>query len=394
MKNCATIKLKLPLNEVLLETMRQYSNSAKYVVDVGYNCPVGRSKIKLHHATYREVRKQLPQLPSQLVISSRDKAYEMLKSVRARKRRSKRSSKPQVSDYLSVRYDARSFSFKPDMVSLTSIEGRLKIPIQVPRYFKRYLDWTIRTADLIYRKGKLFLNVVVSKNINIDCSTGKTIGVDVGINNLAVTSERQFFKGVKGKLIRFHRLRRKLQAKGTRSAMRKLKRVSGRQRRFMADLNHRISKGIIEPLDKGDCIVMEDLSEIRDRVTIKGKRKGKVLNRMTNNWAFYQLQRFIDYKASHRGVWVAYVSPHYTSKICSNCGEIYSIRPKKQGFFKCLHCGFSCNSDLNASRNLRERLKPLVNSRGLYVNQPIVASDEGKAPTGELSLNSVTSPRL
>ncbi|MBU4266690.1 MAG: transposase [Candidatus Altiarchaeota archaeon] len=392
MENCATIKIKLPMNDVLLETMRQYSNSAKYVVDVGYDSPIAKSKIKLHHVTYREVRKQLPQLPAQLVISSRDKAYEMLKSVRARKRRGKKASKPQVSDYLPIRYDARSFSFKPEMVSLTSVGGRLKTPIQVPKYFERYLGWTVRTADLIYRKGKLFLNVVVSKNINIDCSTGKTIGVDVGINNLAVTSERQFFKGVKGKLAKFHRLRRKLQVKGTRSAKRKLKKVSGRQRRFMADLNHRISKEIVETLDNGDCIVMEDLSEIRDRVTIKGKRKGKVLNRMTNNWAFCQLQSFIDYKASHKGIWVVYVDPHYTSKTCYNCGEVYSIRPKKRGFFKCLHCGFSCNSDLNASRNLRERLKPLVNSRGLYVNQPIVANDEGEAPLGELSPSSVTSP--
>ncbi|MBU4201671.1 MAG: hypothetical protein KKB85_00790, partial [Candidatus Altiarchaeota archaeon] len=182
------------MNDVLLETMRQYSNSAKYVVDVGYDSPIAKSKIKLHHVTYREVRKQLPQLPAQLVINSRDKAYEMLKSVRARKRRGKKASKPQVSDYLPIRYDARSFSFKPEMVSLTSVGGRLKTPIQVPKYFERYLGWTVRTADLIYRKGKLFLSVVVSKNINIDCSTGKTIGVDVGINNLAVTSERQFFK--------------------------------------------------------------------------------------------------------------------------------------------------------------------------------------------------------
>ncbi|MBU4406300.1 MAG: hypothetical protein KKB24_01810, partial [Candidatus Altiarchaeota archaeon] len=98
MKNCATIKIKLPVNDVLLETIRQYSNSAKYVVDVGYNTPVGKSKIKLHNATYREVRKQLPQLPAQLVISSRDKAYEMLNSVRARRRMRKKASKPQVSD--------------------------------------------------------------------------------------------------------------------------------------------------------------------------------------------------------------------------------------------------------------------------------------------------------
>ncbi len=351
MQTCATIKLKLPVDEVLLETMNQYSQAAQHVIDVGYSTRLG--KLKLHQATYYPVR-ELTCLPAQLVVSSRDKAYEMLKSVRARKRMKKKASKPQVKKFLSIRYDARSFTFKPEEVSLSTIKGRLKIPIQVPGYFLKYLSWTVRTADLIYRKGNLFLHVVVSRDVNINSSTHKIVGVDVGINNLAVTSDNRFYKGVKGKFAEFYRLRRVLQAKGTRSARRKLKRVSGRQTRFMADVNHRISKEIVKPLSEGDSIVMEDLNGIREGVTIKGRRKGKALNRLTNNWAFRQLQSFIDYKATHKGVWVVYVDPHYTSKTCSKCGEIHSIRPLKRGFFKCLHCGFSLNSDLNASRNLRD----------------------------------------
>ncbi|OYT53544.1 MAG: hypothetical protein B6U72_05425 [Candidatus Altiarchaeales archaeon ex4484_2] len=367
--------------------MKQYSKATQHIIDMGYGVPLS-GKLKLHHATYYPIR-ELTELPAQLVIISRDNAYEILKSIRARGDTGKRISKPQVKKYFTVRYDARSFTFKPEMVSLSTIKGRLKIPIQIPRYFLRYLDWRSRTADLIYQKGKLFLHVVVSKSITPADYSKHSMGVDVGINNLAVTSDGRFFKGVKGKFARFHRLRRKLQAKGTDSARRKLKRVSGRQKRFMADLNHRISKQIVEPLNGGGCIVMEDLNEIRDRVTIKGK--SKVLNRLTNGWTFRQLQNFIEYKAVRKSIWVVYVNPHYTSKTCFRCGETQSIRPKKRGFFKCLHCGFSLNSDLNASRNLRERLKPLVNRRGLYVNQPIVTNDEGEAPSGELNRSLVTS---
>jgi len=393
MISCAVIKIALPTDEVLLETMQQYSWSAQQVVDAGYGSRMG--KLKLHHQTYYPIREALPKLPAQLVCSSRDKAYESLKAVRERGKKGWKISKPQMKKFLTVRYDARTFSLKDDVVSLSTVEGRRRFNISIPKYFQQYIGWKHCTADLLYRKGRLYLHVVVSTDVRIDSSTGNFVGVDVGINNLAVTSEGKFFSGIKEKYAKILRLTKRLQAQGTRSAKRKLKRVSGRRKRFMADVNHRISKEITSDLNSGDCIVLEELTNIRERCTVKSKNgRGKVLNRLLNNWSFNQLQSFLDYKAVRKGVWVVYVNPAYTSKSCSHCGSRYSVRPQKRGFFKCLHCGYSLNADLNASRNIRERVKPLVNARGLYVNQPIVACDEGETPSleGGLSPNIVTSP--
>ena len=200
----------------------------------------------------------------------------------------------------------------------------------------------------------------------------QNVGIDVGISNLATTSGFVFFKGVKSRIARFQRLRSALQSKGTASARKHLKRLSGAQTRFMRSVNHWISKRIVSGLDAGDIIVMENLHGIRER------RRGRSLNRLLSNWAFLQLKCFVEYKAVRKGVVFCSVSHAYTSMMYNRCHEIDSIRPKKVGFFKCLNCGYSFNTDLNASFNLRDRADALRNALGLFVNQPIVGNRSDK----------------
>jgi IS605 OrfB family transposase len=362
MESVTTIKVKIPFNEILLETMRQYSVSAQEVVDYGYNLHTS-DKRELHDLTYYSIRNHT-KLSSQLVISSRDVACAILKRY---------GIKPTVKKYMTVRYDHRSFSLKNNIVSLSSTKGRIKIPIIIPEYFNKYKDYEVRCANLFIRKNKMFLNIVVAKEVDISndfCGNGKIVGVDFGINNIAVTSEKQFFKGVIDKINKFQRLGSSLQSKGTKSAKRHLKKISGRQKLFMTDINHCTSKRIVENLNNGDTVVMEILKGIRN------KNRGKTMNRLLSNWSFYQLNFFIKYKSIQKGIQVIEISPRYTSKTCNRCGEVYSKRPKHRGFFECLHCGYTSNADLNASFNIRNRLKPLVNSRGLFVNKPIVASNQ------------------
>jgi len=362
MESVVAIKVKIPFNEILLETMRQYSVSVQEVIDYGYNLHTS-DKRELHDLTYYSIRRHT-NLPAQLIISSRDIACAILK---------KYKTKSTVKKYMTIRYDHRSFSTKNNIISLSSIKGRIKIPIKIPKYFDKYKDYEVKCANLFIRKNKMFLNIIVAKEVDANndfCDNGKIVGIDFGINNIAVTSEKQFFKGVVDKLNKFQKLRTSLQSKGTKSAKRHLKRLSGRQKRFVTDLNHCISKRIVETLNKGDTIVMEALKGIRNR------NRGKIMNRLISNWSFYQLNSFIKYKSVQKGIQIIEISPRYNSKTCNRCGEVYSRRPKNSGFFKCLYCGYTCNSDLNASFNIRNRLKPLVNSRGLFVNKPIVASNQ------------------
>lgn len=341
MKSIATMKIKISSNQTLLDTMEQYSKSAQIVADVGYNQGINNKRV-LHDATYRVIR-ELLDLPAQLVCSSRDKACEVLKSVFR-----KQGSKPEFKQFLTIRYDARSFSFKESEVSLCSINGRIKIPIKIAEYYKQYLDWNVDSADLIYDcKHRMFLHITVSRDIDTAFSSSNGfVGIDVGVKPIAVTSEKQFFSNtMKSTMERYEHLRSVLQAKGTKSAKRHLKKLSGREARFKANVNHVISKAIVEKLNAGDTIVLENIKNIR-----RGK-KGKRW-KWLHKWNFYQLRQFIGYKAIRKGANVIHVEPPNTSTRCSKCTSMNTERVR--GWFHCLDCGYQLNSHLNASFNIRE----------------------------------------
>jgi putative transposase len=344
---------------------------------------------ELHRLTYTEHRAST-HLPSQLICAARVKATEAIKSAIAlrkkqvqayqqRLKKARKTGKPVKplqlaktphSSLCAIRYDARSFRFDRNtrMVSLVHVQqpgqirNRALIAVKVPAYYEQYLttEWEQESADLIYHKGAFWLHVVVSCAISPIEPTEQVIGVDLGINRLAVTTHPHFFGGkhLKETNNRYFRLRRKLQAKGTKSAKRHLKKLSGRLKRFQADANHVVAKRIVTSCRPGESLVMENLTDIRER-----------------NWSFAQLQGFLAYKAAYKGVHVAFVDARYTSQACSRCGYIAKRNRVCQSEFSCHSCGFSLNADLNAARNLASRARRVAS--GQSVNLPIVSAHSG-----------------
>lgn len=246
--------------------------------------------------------------------------------------------------------------------------------ITVPAYYEQYVtaEWQQESADLLYRKGAFWLHLVVSCAAPPLEPTGRAIGVDLGINRLAVTSHPRFFGGkrIKETNNRYFRLRRSLQGKGTKSAKRHLKKVSGRLQRFQRDANHVVSKQIVSACQPGDTLVMENLTDIRERT--KGRRKER---RAMSNWSFSQLQGFIAYKAAYRGINVECVDARYSSQACSRCGFIDKRNRVSQSEFSCTQCGHRQNADLNAADNLASRARCATG--GFSVKEPLVSPLRG-----------------
>ena len=271
------------------------------------------------------------------------------------------------------------------MVSLLHVQqegqkrNRVIIPVQVPAYYEQYLtpDWQQESADLLYRNGTFWLHVVVSCAISAIEPSGTAIGVDVGIRRLAVTSRPQFFgsKHVKETNNRLFRLRRKLQAKGTKSAKRHLKKVSGRRKRFQADVNHTVAKRIVASCQPGDTLVMENLTDIRERT--QGRREQR---RAMSNWSFAQLQGFLAYKAAWKGVAVQFVDARYTSQGCSRCAYIDKRNRTSQSEFSCKKCGYRTNADLNAAYNLASRAKRVASGPTRQAAYRLDSSESGTSP--------------
>ena len=127
-----------------------------------------------------------------------------------------------------------------------------------------------------------------------------------------------------------------------------LKRIRDREQRKMRDLNHKISKKIVETAKENQYgIKLEKLEGIR-----KNRKHRKPFNFALNSWSFYQLQQFIEYKAKLCGIPVAYMEPKYTSQECSRCRNIGTRQGKE---FVCQSCGHFDNADVNASFNIAKR---------------------------------------
>ncbi|MBI3412784.1 MAG: IS200/IS605 family element transposase accessory protein TnpB [Candidatus Aenigmarchaeota archaeon] len=351
-----TVNVRVPSDDAVLKTIKIYNRGLQHCIDVAWKKRI-RNNIKLHPFVYKEIRGF--GLQSQLAVACIKQACGMVKRAK---------SKPAINSF-SMRYNSpRSFSFKHGILGLSTIEGRKKFNITLPEYAKKYIAWEIDESVLWSdRKNRIFFGLCLSKDIDIPIRSAQhrqVLGVDVGIKHLAVTSDGKFYGTVIPKMRRHQEHIASLQSKGTKSARRHLKKVSGRWKRFMRWKNHNISREIVNSLGEGSIVALEGITNIRSN-------KGRKFNRQLHSWAFRQLQSYIEYKAIQRGCLVAYINPRYTSQTCRICNEIGT---RNKGFFLCNSCGYSCNADLNASFNIKNRVKPLAMAFGLNVNQPIVAS--------------------
>ncbi len=360
-----TIKIKLQISpEEVLPTITAYTKAYNFVCHKGWE-ENDRNGVSLHHKTYRTCRAYLT---ADLTCSARTKAVESLKSVKRlqskenqrskwQKREAKIFSCPQ-SKQTSVRYNDKTFtiSFEKNIVSLQTTQKRIKSAFIVPNYYKRYLNWRRRSAELFIRDNQVFLHVSFEKPAELFCSNGKFIGVDRGIQNIAVTSDKRFFGGGKVKRVarRYKRLRSALQSKGH-SGKRHLTKIRSKENRFRKDVNHCISKQIVQELEKGTTIVLEKLTGLTANCVPKMRRK-KVKDRAKrsehSSWSYFQFEEFLKYKAAYKGIMVEYVDARYTSQKCSKCGYTSRSNRKKQSVFKCASCSHQLNADLNASFNI------------------------------------------
>ena len=356
-----TISLKLERNPELLETISVYNKIVNLHIKESFVLKTN-SKKKLHNSLYKKIRQDFPTFPSALIQCARDNCIEMLKGNNYKKNTIKKDSS-------SIRFDLRTIKVFLDSrkISITTIQGRKKYNIFVPEYFSIYKTWKIKGATIGVSKQYFELQIIVETNPPKFCDNKQILGIDLGIKNFAVLSNNSFIKGKKinGIKRKYNHLRSKLQSRGTRSAKRKLKLLSGRERRFQRDFNHCLSKQITN-MPYG-IFAMEELKNIRNG------RKGKVFNRRRSNWAYFQLRSFISYKAENLGKHLVLVDPRYTSQRCSKCGFIDKANRNKSSFH-CLSCDFVCHSDLNASYNISQIGAILFEQ--VDVNQPIVTTNK------------------
>lgn len=300
-------------------------------------------KNQLQKLIYGKCREAFPDFSSQLTVRAIDTVCQSYKLDKRKIHLFKKNS--------ATVYDQRVLSFKKGCCSIWTMGGRLSIPVQIwdTELFGRNHGQT----DLIHYKGNWYLHVSVwNEDIGIK-PVSKYLGIDMGVNNIAVTSDGQIFSSdkIEKKRKQYAEHRRRLQLRNTRNSKRRIRRIGKKESRFRKDVNHQISKELIR-VAKGTSrgISIENLNGINLRTTV---RKDKRNQRM--GWSFYQLGSFLEYKAAEQGIPFVKVTPKNTSRMCSNCGYIDKKNRKSQSEFICLKCGHMENADTNAAKNISGR---------------------------------------
>lgn len=250
-------------------------------------------------------------------------------------------------------------------VSFPTLEKRVGVPVVVEIYQKHWLDRILSgqakhgTAALYEKKGRWFVSISISfepEKRKVALMELKTMGVDVGLNYLAVASigtNALFFNGAEVAFVRrTYAAKRRLL--GQNKKIHALRQSKNKESQWMQDVNHKISRQIIDfALKNGVRFVrMEDLTGIRN--TAKSKKEA---GRNLHSWAHYQLQQFIDYKAKMAGIEVEYVKPTNTSRMCK-CGHV-SKNNRKRHVFTCTKCHYTSHSDVNAAINIAKAISGL-----------------------------------
>ena len=195
--------------------------------------------------------------------------------------------------------------------------------------------------------------------------TGCSIGIDVGVKELAVCSNiEEAYKNInKTKKLRkiekkLKRLQRKVSNKYEKNKEgrsyvktgniikleKNIKKLHRRLDNIRTDYRHKVTTEIVKT--KPSRIVMENLN-------ISGMMKNKHLSKAIQQQGLYEFSKFIKYKAERQGTEFVEADKWYpSSKTCSECGYVKAKLSLSEREFRCECCGAVIDRDKNASINL------------------------------------------
>ncbi|MGI5193215.1 RNA-guided endonuclease InsQ/TnpB family protein [Streptomyces sp. CA-288835] len=374
MKLVVQVKLlPTPVQAAALEaTLRACNEAATWASRLAFEKDV-KNNFALRKLTYGEVktRWRLGAQAAQHVIKKTCDAYSALRANlkagnlgRPGSKRYRRATEKPIAfrPHSAQPYDDRMLSWQitERRVSIWTISGRVKDVAFTasPEQLATLTLYRKGESDMVCRDGLWFLHATCEvPEQDLKAEPVDFLGIDLGIVNIATTSDGEILAGRELNRIRTRerKLRTKLQKKNTPSAKRRLKQRRRKEARRAKDINHKIAKHVVAEAERtGRGIALEDLTGIRERVRLQKPQRAT-----HSSWGFAQLGQFIAYKARRAGVPVVHVDPAYTSRTCAECGHIDRANRVSQAWFACRNCGFVDHADRNGSRNIRARAREL-----------------------------------
>ncbi|WP_458209509.1 RNA-guided endonuclease InsQ/TnpB family protein [Haladaptatus sp. NG-SE-30] len=368
-RRSAPVKLVVPdeRRDDLHESARQFLHCANRAAEFCWddtdhtNCVTANSTAR--DALYDDLRDETD-LTANLVQEAIRRAVHATKSGVDRWKKGKRTSQPEFTSWSMV-YDKRSATFYRNKVSLSTINGRIECDFELPSDsltpYGRYVlskEYEFRASTLQYDAvdDEFYFHITTRKYENdgdesegsADTAHQIVLGIDLGINSLAVASTGTFWKGDEYDhwCREFEKRREKMQQRGTQASHNALLRLGKREEAWRKQYIHTVANEIVmEAIEHGcNAIVFEDLTDIRERLPQA---------KWHHIWAFRRLFEYVEYKAPELGVSVEQVTPNHTSQRCSRTDCSFTHEDNRDGeHFHCQKCGYEVNADYNAAKNI------------------------------------------
>ncbi len=345
---------RLSYNWALSKWQKQYQQDKQYRDEcLKLGLPIDESK--LNKPTQGKLRKQLnaikrEQFPFMLEVTKCSPQEAIIQLGNAFKRFFKGESK-----YPQFRKKGKNDRFSLTNDQFKIIGRKIKIPnlgwVKMTENLRH--QGKILSAKVFKKANKWFVSIAVEldKVILPKPKTGKSVGIDLGITDLATLSDGtkiQAPKPLKSKLKKLQRLSKALNRKQKGGANRakakiKLSRLHLKIANIRKDFLHKLTTNLIKTYD---VICLENLN-------VQGMVKNRKLARSINDLGFYELKRQLIYKANQWGKQVKELNRFYpSSKTCSNCG--YKLESLSLGirYWICPDCNTTHDRDINASINI------------------------------------------
>ena len=264
--------------------------------------------------------------------------------------KSRKKSKP------SFYNDTAKLKVKNKSVLIEKV-GWIKTNEQIPMGVK-YIN-----PRISYDNKYWYISVGVEEDQPTVELTDVSIGIDVGIKDLAVCSNGMTFNNI-NKTKEIRRLKKSLKRKQRQCSRKyeqnkkgkeyvktkniaklekKIKLIHRRLSNIRSNYIHQVTTKIVKT--KPSRVVMEDLN-------IKGMMKNKYLSEAVAEQCLYSFKMIMKYKCEFYGIEFVEADRYFpSSKLCSCCGSIKKDLKLKDRTYKC-SCGLSINRDYNASINL------------------------------------------
>lgn len=362
----------------------QYRKACNFVSEYVFNHDFVLNSVALSNSLYHTVRSEFG-LKAQLTSSVFKTVTARYKTVQTHLRQKPYRYKDENGGWQSVYKDlnwlqkpikfsipqadlvrGRDYQFVNDgeRISLQTLGKRIKCNFTT-KGFENILSngWKLGTAKVLNLKGKWYLHISATKDVDdfTKDNVQHVVGIDRGLRFLATTFDEKdkttFYSGkqILAKRKHFKAKRAELQSVGTKSAKRKLKHLSQKENRWMSDVNHQISKTLIDKYGANTLFTLEDLTGI----SFERQNQDDI-----NSWAFYQLERFLTYKAHLNKSKVLKVSAKYTSQRCPKCGSIKKRNRNHQLHeYHCDSCGYTSNDDRLGAMNIQSLGKQFISGQ-------------------------------